>query len=108
MKNVFEIMVDDSSVSAKALVYIKQATNKSLSEIKSAIKENLPFYGCGLSDDSGIKLIIDMHEKLSIMGIQTTLLQNSNPESIECFNNILKAHLDTAREVGLDEDEVFD
>ena len=101
MNNVFEIKVNATDVPARVLMFIKQKTNASLSQIKNSIKKGTPIYGCGLSDDSGIVRIIDMYEQLSAMGIQAILLEDGKPESIELFKNTLESHIDTAKEIGL-------
>ncbi len=101
MKNVFEIKVTAANIPAKALMFIKSKTNAPLSEVRNSVEKGVPIYGCGLSDDAGIVRIIKMREKLLEMGVQTEVLEDGEPISIELLKNTLESHIDTAREVGL-------
>ena len=102
MKNTFEIQIVKESVPANALMLIKKKTNLSLAVIKDSAANNHPFFGCKLSDDKSLELIIDLHEELREMGVETTLLDEGAPSSIEIFRNILESHKKTARQIGLD------
>ena len=103
MDLTFEIQLSQTEIPAKALMYIKQKTGLSLAEIKKSAEMNQSFFGCELSDDKNLALIIEIHEKLNSMGVSNALLEDGKVESLELFKNILDSHRETAHEIGLDE-----
>ena len=106
MANTFEIKFQEENIPAKALMLIKKFTNQSISQIKHLADQHAPFFGCELSDDRGLSLIIKMHDEMESLNIETNLLEDGNTETINYFRNVLKSHIDTAKEVGLEEEDL--
>ena len=106
MENTFEIQFKEEVIPAKVLMLIKKLTNKSISEIKNSAEQHVPFFGCNLSDDKGLSLIIEIYEQLNSLDIQTILLEDGEIETIDYFRNTLKSLKNTACYVGLEEDDL--
>ena len=104
MNRVFEIKFKDEVIPAKALMLVKNKTGLSLSKIKTAAQQSDAFFGCGLSEDHFLEVIIEMYDQLKCMKVETLLFMNGEAEKIDVIKNVLESHKDTARELGLDED----
>lgn len=103
MEYEYEIRVTSTDLPAKVLMELKQATGLSLGEVKRRVASGEALFGCECSDDEGLALILDLHDSLLAQGIETSLYEDGELESVELFRNLLESWRDTSHEVGLDE-----
>ena len=102
----FEIKISGREISPQVLMFIKKNTNQSISEVKRKISNEEPFFCCGLNDNKSLSTIIDIGEYLQTESISFKTLYNGRIEDLSVLKNVLNSHRDTAREVGLDEDDI--
>ena len=101
MNNSFEIRTKKEDIPAKAIMLIKQKTNQSLACIKEIVAVGTPFFGCELSDDKNLALIIELSTSLFEAGIETETLYNSRVEDLSVLQNVLESHRQTALQLEL-------
>ena len=102
----FSIKIESDNTPAKSLMTIKKETGLSLSEIKNRIANSEAIFECDCTDSKGLALIIRLYDTLNDQGVSASLYEGQFPETIDVFKNTLQSHRETAKYVGLDEDEI--
>lgn len=100
----YGIKLPQEAPSAKAISAVRKATELSMADIRACAIEGRFIFECDCSDDEGLRIIIGLHRSLKDLGVAAELFWHGAPETIDVLENILAAHEDTAKELGLLED----
>ena len=104
--DVFEIKISGREISPRALMFIKKKTNQSIAEVKTKINGEESFFSCALNDNKSLSVIINIGEYFQAENIAFETLYNGRVEDFAVLKNVLNSHRETAREVGLDEEDI--
>ncbi len=106
MATTYGLKLPKGQPSAKAISLIRKQTGLFIAEIKEKTTSDSCIISCECSDDNDLHSIISLYEELEQAEVVANLFWHDKPEEITFFKNTLDAHTDTARELGiLDEEE---
>lgn len=106
MTATYGLKLSQGQPSAKAISLIRKQAGLSIAEIKEKTTSDSYIISCECSDDNGLRSTISLYEELEQVGVVANPFWHDKPEEITFFKNTLDAHTDTARELGiLDEEE---
>ena len=107
MKITNGIKIAGNAVSAKAIAVIRRSTDLSIAEIRERAENGKYILEYESSSDKGIRSIMELYSNLKAVGCEAELYHRDIPRTAEFFMNLALSHRQTARELGIPEDELL-
>lgn len=93
------LKISDVSIHVQEIKIIREATNMSISDIKTKVAQNAYIVECDAVDENGLALIIRLFNKLTSAGISCELYEHGRLSFIEFFNNLTDMYSEIDTEV---------
>ena len=101
------IKLAEGSLTTKAIAVIRKSTDCSIAEIKNRVNNNEYVIEYESTDNKGLARILRLYHALQELGCEPQLFHRDILRPLSFFENMQDARSDTARQLGIPEEDWF-